>query len=583
MNKNHAYGMAAAIILGAAAITQTTYPVHAEAVIQTMVYDGIKVGPVEIGGMTKEEAKAAVEAYIEELQAKKITLSLEGSDKKIEASIGDTGLTWGNPQVIDEIDRLGRSGNVIQRYKTKKDITNSGGSFALELSVDETKIKAWIEANNAILECPAVDAVMQKTEEGFSITPEQVGSTVDVEASVLAVKEYLTKEWNYEDCTVALVGIVTNPTITKAECEKIGTVPMGAYTTSYTTSSSSRCKNIDVAVEKINGAILMPGEKFSCLEYMVPFSAENGYFPAGSYFNGMLVDSYGGGVCQVSTTLYNAVLLSELEVNQRYNHGLTVAYVPLSSDAAVAESSGMDFIFTNNTNAPIYIEGYTKDKHVTFNIYGMDERPANRKIEYKSVVIQVINPPEDVIKEDPSLPEGARKVTQGSHTGYRAELYKYVYVDGQQVSKEQVNSSYYAPAPNYVSVGPGTLISEEPTPEGDPNIPANVVPSETQPSQPGDQPGTQPGDNVAQPGESVDQPGVQPSQPGDSGNQSGTQPGNPGDSGNQPGMQPQPGDGEPDVQPNQPGDNTNHPSYQQYPWDNGNQPSAPLDSVQPVG
>lgn len=258
MNKNHAYGIAAAIMLGAAAIIQATYPVCAEEVIQTAVYDGIKVGPVEIGGMTKEEAKAAVEAYIEGLLAKKITLSLEGSDKKIEALIGDTGLTWANPQVIDEIDRLGRSGNVIYRYKTKKDITNSGGSFSLEFSVDEAKIKAWIESNHAILESPAVDAVMQKTEEGFSITPEQVGSTVDIEASVLAVKEYLTKEWNYEDCTIALVGTVTNPTITKAECEKIGAVPMGAYTTSYTSSSSSRCKNIDVAVEKINGAILMP-------------------------------------------------------------------------------------------------------------------------------------------------------------------------------------------------------------------------------------------------------------------------------------------------------------------------------------
>ncbi len=219
----------------------------------------------------------------------------------------------------------------------------------------------------------------------------------------------------------------------------------------------------------------------------------------------------------------------------------------------------------------------------------MDERPANRKIEYKSVVIQVISPPEDVIKEDPSLPEGARKVTQGSHTGYRAELYKYVYVDGQQVSKEQVNSSYYAPAPNYVSVGPGTLISEEPTPEGDPNVPAvNVVPSEPQPNQPGDQPsnptdnGNQPGAQPNNPTDNGNQPGAQPNNPTDSGNQPGVQPNNPTDSGNQPGVQP----GNPTDsgnQPSNPGDYTNYPGVQQYPWDNGNQPSYPFDSVQPVG
>ncbi len=599
MKRNHAYAMVASVVLSVTAVTGTTicpaYAAETSEASEPVVYDGVKVGPVEVGGMTKEEAKAAVEAYMEELQAKKITLALEGSsEKRIEASMAEVGLSWANPDVFDKIDQMGKSGNVIRRYKVKKDLAYTETSLDLEIAVDDAKIRAWIESNLEALESPAVDAVVQKTEQGFSITPEQVGSTVDMEASIVAVKNYLLDSWNYEDCTIPLVGAVQNPRVTAAECAKIQSTPMAEFTTSYTSSGSSRCKNIDAAVAKINGSVLMPGDKFSCLEHMLPFTAENGYYPAGSYMGGMLVDSYGGGVCQVSTTLYNSVLLAELEVNQRYNHGLTVGYVQLSSDAAIAESSGMDFVFTNNTNAPIYIEGYTKDKRVTFNIYGLDERPANRKVEYKNTVIEVINPPEDVIKEDPSLPEGARKVTQSSHTGYRAELYKYVYVDGVQVSKEKVNSSYYAPAPNYISVGPGTAVSEDPSsenPENTENVPAGVEPSDQQnPSntpENSDQqnPSVVPeNSNQQNPSGTPDNQNQQnPSDTPDNQNQqnpSGTPSpqGPPSGPGSQPSMPSQQGpDSQPDVSSQQGPDSQSGPGYQS----NTPGPSGPWD--QPVG
>ena len=87
----------------------------------------------------------------------------------------------------------------------------------------------------------------------------------------------------------------------------------------------------------INGTTLYPGEEFSTLDKISPFTEANGYYPAGSYLNGMVVDSLGGGICQVSTTLYNAVLLSELEVTQRSNHSMIISYVKPSMDAAIAE------------------------------------------------------------------------------------------------------------------------------------------------------------------------------------------------------------------------------------------------------
>ena len=97
---------------------------------------------------------------------------------------------------------------------------------------------------------------------------------------------------------------------------------------------------------------MLPGEEFSAYETVSPFSEENGYHLAGSYLNGMVVESLGGGICQVSTTLYNAVLLAELEVVERHNHSMEVSYVQPSADAAIAESAGKDFKFRNNLDYP---------------------------------------------------------------------------------------------------------------------------------------------------------------------------------------------------------------------------------------
>lgn len=464
-----------------------------------IIYDGVSIESVEIGGMTKEEAKEAVGSYVNEILAKQLTLRLEGvtdEEKQVTVTAADLGLTWGNSEVVDEAAVLGDSGNIVRRYKAKKDIENNAIVFELEFTVDENRLKNVLETNAGTLGVEAKDATITKEGDRFTYTDEVDGKTVDMTKAAADLAGYLTGEWDYSETTVSLAAVTSEARVTKALCESIEKNPMGSFTTSFTSSSSSRCANIENAVSLMTGTVILPGETFSCLEHMVPFTAENGYYLAGSYLNGKTVDSYGGGVCQVSTTLYNAVLLAELEVVQRNNHGLTVSYVPLSSDAAIAESSEMDFIFKNNTASPIYLEGCVQNKTVTFNLYGHDERPANRTIKYVSNVVEVIAPGEDVVTVNEGMPVGSRVVTQSSHTGYRAELYKYVYVDGVKQSSERVNTSYYAPAPNYVVQGPedpdaavqetnpdGTSVETEPAADENGN-PIEQTPSETLPETP---------------------------------------------------------------------------------------------------
>ena len=166
----------------------------------------------------------------------------------------------------------------------------------------------------------------------------------------------------------------------------------------------------------------------------------------------------------MSTTLYNAVLKAELQVDERSNHSMIVTYVDPSADAAISESGGKDFKFTNNKEYPIYIEGSTtSDKTITFTIYGVEDRPSDRKVEYVSEVLEKNVP--DTEKIIPTGDPVGYVNVQSVHVGYKAQLWKVVTEGGVEVSREQVNSSYYAAVPRTASVGTATM---------DPNAAAQI-------------------------------------------------------------------------------------------------------------
>ena len=247
-----------------------------------------------------------------------------------------------------------------------------------------------------------------------------------------------------------LVTEITEPEGSAEELQYVQDL-LGSFTTSYSTSSSNRSKNITSGTEHINGTVLYPGEEFSAYEVVAPFTEENGYAMAGSYLNGETVDSMGGGICQVSTTLYNAVLHAELEVTERSPHSMTVAYVELAEDAAIA-GTYKDLKFVNNTDYPIYIEGYTtSDKKVTFNIYGKETRDPDREISFESVLVSQTDPT-TVLTEDAGQPLGYKNVSSG-RTGYVAELYKIVTVNGVETERIKVNKSTYRGSNRTVTYG----------------------------------------------------------------------------------------------------------------------------------
>ncbi|MBP3475061.1 MAG: VanW family protein [Lachnospiraceae bacterium] len=421
---------------------------------ETTIESGIYVNDINLSGMTAEEARDKIEAYVESFRDMEITLyAVDG--EAIVTTAADLGLTWGNEEILDEAVSFGRDGDILQCYKELKDLEYKNKVYRVSFDFDKNKIKTLIEENAEQYNQEAVNATLTKTDAGFEITEGQAGIVIDTQASVDAVYNHLTENFNGTSCDVELVVVVDEPEGNAEDLAKIKDV-LGTFTTSYSTSGGSRSANVANGCSLINGTTLYPGEEFSAYEAVSPFTEANGYYMAGSYLNGQVVDSLGGGICQVSTTLYNAVLLSELEVTERYNHSMIVTYVDPSADAAIAESSGKDFKFKNNTDYPIYIEGYTTpDKHITFTIYGVETRDSNRQIKYESVVLEKIAPDTEVIYTDASQPVGYCAV-QSAHIGYKAQLWKVVTENGVEVSREQVNSSTYMKAPRSATVGIAT-------------------------------------------------------------------------------------------------------------------------------
>lgn len=417
-----------------------------------VIANGVFIGDVDVSGMTADEAKDAVEAYVASLSEVSISLNAM-NDNYAAVTADEIGLAWGNESVVDEALQLGQGGNLVERYKAKKDLEFSTVVLPVTVLVDRDKILSVIQDKCEAFNVEATDAYLTRVDGQFVIEGGLTGVVIDEEASADAVAEYLETQWDYTNTVVDLVVQTTDPIGNREDLEKVQDV-LGTFTTDYSTSSANRCGNVANGCSLINGSTIYPGEEFSVYSTVSPFTTENGYFMAGSYLNGQVVESLGGGICQVSTTLYNAVLLAELDVKQRMNHSMIVTYVDPSMDAAISGTE-KDFKFVNNTDYPIYIEGYTENKTITFTIYGVETRPANREVVYESKVLSRQTAEGERVVADPSKGAGYINVT-AAHTGMKAELWKVVKVDGVEESRELVNSSDYAATPRTASVGTAT-------------------------------------------------------------------------------------------------------------------------------
>lgn len=373
----------------------------------------------------------------------------------------------------------GKSGEAVKQ----KDVYNTVQTALNEYDFNKTlKIKpSSVSEDESVMKTiyktlskEGKNATLDKNND-YKIVAEQYGAKYDLDDSISA----FNKAKEGKEFEVKAKAIV--PSITKEDLEKnLFKDVLGEYTTSVS-GSSVRKNNVRLAGEKCN-VILLPGEEFSYNKTVGKRTKENGFGEAGAYLNGETVQEVGGGVCQTSSTLYNAVVLSNLEVTERTNHTYISSYVPIGRDATVSWG-GPDFKFKNNRDYPIKIEASYANSKLTCKIIGTNVDGSYVKFTSERTGDVAYN---TKYENDATIPEGQQVTKQAGSNGGRAVSYRLVYdKDGKLLSKKKEAKSYYKGHEAIIAVGTMKVeqvpeTTPETTPNTEPTQPETTIePSET--------------------------------------------------------------------------------------------------------
>lgn len=479
----------------------------------TNIIDGVFIQGIDVSNLSVEDAKSKLSSIVNEYISKEITLKYGDFSKTLVPS--QFNVNFDVDSAVQTAYSIGRSGNVFENnFAILNALLNSNNigqnmeydselldALLLELNnelpgrmensgyyVDGTSLiidsgkegvnvdtevlanriaKALNEINNQdiVIEIPVVnaapspidlDAIYNEvhkdpvdayyTTDPYVVHPSSTG--LDFDISMDEAKEML--KTYQEEYTIPLK--VTYPSVSTND---IGSEAfpdlLSSFRTSFTSSNSNRSTNIRLCSEKINGTVLMPGETFSFNQVVGKRTPEAGFKPATAYSGGKVVQEYGGGICQVSSTLYNAVLYANLEITERTNHGYKPSYVDPGLDATVSWG-GPDFKFTNNRDYPIRIVCDTSNKILNIYIYGL-KRDTDYKVVLDAQYVSTVYF-KTVYQKDSSFASGQSKVIQSGSNGCKTATYKYLYdANGTLVYSECISRDTYNPHNKIVAVG----------------------------------------------------------------------------------------------------------------------------------
>ena len=288
-------------------------------------------------------------------------------------------------------------------------------------------------------------------EEPFELHKEENG--IEFTITIDEAKKMLQEE--KETYTIPLK--ITKPKVAVKDLgDKLFKQTLAKYTTIYDAGNRNRSHNIALAAKTVNGTILLPGETFSYNGILGNTNKAKGYKVGTAYVGGKVVESYGGGICQLSSTIYNAVLYANLGIVERYNHSYVVNYVPAGRDATVAYG-GKDFKFKNTRKYPIKIVSSAKNGVVSVSIMGIKEEK-----EYEIVLTSTVlsTTPRSVVYENNSeLEEGKEKVIQKGYDGKKSIAYKIIKYNGKTISKTVLSKDTYKPMNKIIQVGTKKIVN----------------------------------------------------------------------------------------------------------------------------
>lgn len=398
--------------------------------------EGATIGGKNIAGKTQEEALEIARGAIEEAVG-----SLEITVKFRD----DTILLSGEDFATQDVLEL----TMPQFFEEHK-----GEEYPLNYVIDlsETGKQKLLDAAKACAVQGQDATVSGRAEDGtFTFTGEQAGSQVDLSKTLESVRQLLSQKHGGD---IQAAFLETEPQMTKAYLEEHFT-KLSSYST-VSTNTANGNSNMALALSKVNGTILAPGQEFSYNNTLGDSTnPDNGWLPAGGISGGVIVQMYGGGICQGSSTLYIAALYAGMEIVERYNHSIPSSYCPIGLDATV-DYGNLDFRFTNPLETPVYISAWMDGTTLYVEFYGCFPEEWD-KVAVSSEQTGSQAPLSSVsFREDSSLASGQYVRRSSGNTGYTARAYRSYYKGDEQVKSEELPSSSYPATGKVYAVGPNT-------------------------------------------------------------------------------------------------------------------------------
>ena len=476
------------------------------------ILNKVSVMGIDIGGMSREEAKETIEEIVENKLSEELTLKKDDYETTINAA--QINAQYDVETAINKAYDIGKNGNIVTNNYSILFNMLFGNEIECNFSYDQELLNKKIEDVSSKLPGAVVqssyyiedeDLVIVKGTKGLSIKEDELKNNILSQMQNIIQKysivEIPTKEVEPEAIDLAKIReeihkepqdayVSKNPTTVHAHVNGVDfaisieeaqeilaedkeeyiiplkiTVPektiedlgeeafpdeLSSYSTRYDPSNLNRSNNIEISAEKIDGTIIMPGETFSYNQTVGERTIAEGYKAAGAYAGGRVVQDVGGGICQTSSTLYNAALLANLEIVDRSNHQFLTSYVSAGRDATVSWGS-IDFKFKNSREYPIKIEARAKNGVCEMSIYGIKEEK-EYKVEIESNVLSYI-PYTTKYENDSSLAEGKEVVEQSGYNGCTSEAYRVLKLNGEVVSRTLLSKDTYDPMTRIIRRG----------------------------------------------------------------------------------------------------------------------------------
>lgn len=411
------------------------------------IHKGIKIEKVDVSNLSKEEALKKVKiATDEKIENKKINFYYD--DNELVVPLKDFGYKLVLSEATNRAYNFGRSDNIFKNYIDVLSALIFKQNIVAKSDYDETKRNNVIEKlGNEIYKKPVDAKAIINDDKTIKIADSEIGRYLDLDETKNLLKLDILNQDKIE-----LPVYKTEPKIYSNFFDGIDKV-LGDFSTDYSSSIKNRKENIKIASSKFNNLKLNPGDEISFNDVVGEITEETGFKSATVIVGGEYESGIGGGICQVSTTLYNSLILSDLEIIERHNHSRPINYVDLGTDAAVA-SGYKDLKFKNNTKNPILILAEADGEKLDFKVLG---NSSDRDYEVKILAerLGVVSPDVKTIYSA-SIPEGETVVRESGKKGYSYKTYKEIIKNGEVLEKKEISNSYYVPKDKVLVVGTGT-------------------------------------------------------------------------------------------------------------------------------